>query len=86
MTVQESVDRTELHRLVDAIPPDALDAARSALKPLLDPVLFAFLTAPLDDEEWTEEELAAIAEGEADLAAGRTYPLEEVRARLLGDG
>ena len=88
MTVQksESVDRAELHQLIDALPAESLGVARDSLKPFIDPVLFAFLTAPIDDEEWTEEELAAIAEGEADLAAGRTYSLEEARARLLGDG
>jgi len=88
VTVQksESVSRADLHQLIDAIPADSLGMARDSLKPFIDPVLFAFLTAPVDDEEWTEEDLAAIAEGEADLAAGRTYSLEEVRARLLGDG
>jgi len=86
VTVQGTVGRTELHQIVDAIPAESVEAARAALKPYVDPVLFAFLTAPIDDEEWTKEDLAAIAEGEADVAAGRTYSLEEVRERLLGDG
>ncbi len=84
--MQETVGRTELHQIVDAIPAESMEAARVALKPYVDPVLFAFLTAPIDDEEWTEEDLAAIAEGEADVAAGRTHSLEEVRERLLGGG
>jgi hypothetical protein len=42
-----------------------------------DPVLAAFVNAPVDDEPWTAEDEAAAAEGRADLAAGRTMPLEE---------
>jgi len=41
-----------------------------------DPVVRAFASAPLDDEPWTEENEAAAAEGRADVAAGRTIPLE----------
>ena len=87
MTVQktEAVDRAALHQLVDAIPADSLGVARDSLKPFIDPVLFAFLTAPVDDEEWTEEELAAIAEGEAALARGEVISLEEAKAHLLRD-
>lgn len=85
MQKTETVERAELHQLVDAISNESLAAARDSLKPFIDPVLFAFLTAPIDDEEWTEEDLALIAEGEADAAAGKTYSLEEVRARLLGN-
>lgn len=86
VAVQETSSRAELRQIVDAIPAESMGGARAALRPYVDPVLFAFLTAPTDDEEWTEEDLAAIAEGEADVAAGRTYSLEEVRERLLGDG
>ncbi len=42
-----------------------------------DPLVVAFRDAPLDDEPVTPEEEAAIAEAQADLAAGRTVSLEE---------
>jgi hypothetical protein len=42
-----------------------------------DPVAGAFRDAPLDDEPWTEEEERAAADGRADLASGRTLPLDE---------
>lgn len=42
-----------------------------------DPLVVAFRDAPLDDERVTAEEEAAIAEAQADLAAGRTVSLEE---------
>jgi predicted transcriptional regulator len=48
-----------------------LDDVRDPLAELLD-------GAPLDDEPVTPEEAAAIAEAEADIAAGRTVPLEEI--------
>jgi hypothetical protein len=57
MTTKEA-----LHRLVDAIPERELDAAAAALEPLVDPVLAAFLNAPLDDELETPEEAAAVAD------------------------
>jgi len=70
------IARDELRALVDAIPDDRLPAARAALAPLADPVLLAFLNAPDDDEPLTDEDLAAIEEGRADIAAGRTVPWE----------
>jgi predicted transcriptional regulator len=42
-----------------------------------DPVIAAFRDAPEDDEPWTEDDEAAVAEGRADLAAGRTVSLDE---------
>ena len=70
------IARDELRALVDAIPDDRLLAAREALERLTDPVLLAFLNAPEDDEPLTDEDLAAIAEGRADIDAGRTVPWE----------
>jgi hypothetical protein len=48
-------------------------------------VIAAFRDAPEDDEPWTKEDEAAMAEVEADRAAGVPYiPLEQVM-RELGD-
>lgn len=71
--------RERLHRLVDE-----LDEAE--LAPTLrimemrhhDPVIQAFANAPEDDEPWTDEDEAAVAESRADFAAGRTISLEEM--------
>jgi len=46
-----------------------------------DPVLAAFREAPEDDEPWTAEDEAAMAEVEADRAAGRTVSLEELERK-----
>lgn len=44
-----------------------------------DPVVAAFRDAPEDDEPWTEEDEAAVAEADADFAAGRTVSHEEIK-------
>jgi hypothetical protein len=72
MTVKD-----ELHELVDRL--DEAEA-REALAYLQTLSLPAFLRdAPLDDEPETAEERAAVAEAEADFAAGRDVAHEEVR-------
>lgn len=48
-----------------------------------DPVAWSLDNAPLDDEPTTEADLKAIAEAEAELAAGEpTITLEELEAEL----
>jgi hypothetical protein len=50
-----------------------------------DPVVVAFRDAPEDEEPWTESDEAAVAEADADFAAGRTVSLEELEKKY-GDG
>src|SRR5579883_1996368 len=78
--------KADLHRLVDGLPEENLPAAERALTTLQDedPVLRAFMNAPLDDEPLTEEDIAAIEEAHEDIRLGRTYAWEEVRDQLLG--
>jgi hypothetical protein len=59
--------RAELHRLVDDF--DEMQAAR-LLQIVSDPLERSLLLAPLDDEPLTEEDKAAIAEGEAAYRCG----------------
>jgi predicted transcriptional regulator len=76
--------REQLHELVDDLPDDRLDAVKTMIVALTDPVLAAFLAAPEDDEPTTAEDLAAIAEGNAAAAHGESVPLAEVMASLNG--
>jgi hypothetical protein len=62
--------RERILALLDAVPEDRLDDAEAAIAALTDPVLQAFLSAPDDDEPLTAEDLAAIAEGKADIEHG----------------
>jgi len=61
--------REELHELLDHIPDSDVPTARKFLRALADPVWLSILTAPLDDEPETEEELA-----EVEAARNETSP------------
>ena len=79
--------RDQIHRLVDALPDDALDTAGRMLAglsaPLLpEPVASALAKAPMDDEAVTPSDAEAIAEGERDVENGRVVSATELRARL----
>ena len=69
--------KDDLHHLVDELDEDS---AREALAYLQTLAMPAFLRdAPLDDEPESDEERAAVAEAEADFAAGRIVSHSEVR-------
>jgi len=59
--------RAELHRLIDELDED--QAAR-LLQVVSDPLERGLVLAPLDDEPLSEEDKAAIAEGEAAYRRG----------------
>ena len=79
--------REQIHRLVDALPDDALDTAGQVLAELsvplpADPVTTALAEAPMDDELVTPGDAEAIAEGERDVEEGRVVAAAALRARL----
>jgi hypothetical protein len=74
-----AMTRADIHRLLDAVPDETLDAARRALEPLADPFLLALADAPIDDEPEMAEERAAVHEARDDIAAGRVRDWDEVR-------
>ena len=49
---------------------------------LVDPMLQALYSAPLDDEPVTEDDEAAIEESRQEAAHGKTVPLEALRREL----
>lgn len=72
--------KERLHKLVDELSErEAQRALRLVEKEREDPMIAAFRDAPEDDEPWTEEDEAAAVEGRADIAAGRTVSLEEIK-------
>jgi len=79
-----AMTRSDLHRLVDAVPDDTLDAAGRVLEPLADPFLLALADAPVDDEPESEEERLAVLEAREDVAAGRVRDWNEARRELGG--
>ncbi len=80
-----SPTRERVHLLIDQLSEHELTTAERVLTELRqenDPVSRALANAPIDDEPLTPEEEAALAEGYADLAAGRTVSDDELWRRL----
>ena len=79
--------KERLHKLVDELSEqEADDALRYIAQRREDPVIAAFRDAPEDDEPWTESDESAMAEVEADRAAG-TPPisLDELKRELANE-
>lgn len=76
--------KERLHALVDELSEREAERALSLVeKEREDPMVAAFRNAPEDDEPWTDEDEAAMAEVEADRAAGvPLIPLEEIEREL----
>lgn len=69
--------KEKLRERIEGLTEEEASEALRLLDLRSDPVIAAFRDAPLDDEPWSEDDEAAAAEGRADLAAGRTVPLDE---------
>ena len=78
MTIKE-----RLHKLIDELSePEADDALRYIAERREDPLIEAFRDAPEDDEPLTAGEEEALAEVQADRAAGvPTIPFEEIKRK-----
>jgi hypothetical protein len=64
--------RERLHKLVDELPEDVTAEALALISDLTEP----------DDGRLSEDELGALAEAEAAIAAGEVRPLSEARRDL----
>lgn len=75
--------KQQLHRLVDNLPPEQMQAALQYLHYLsADPMLIALLSAASDDEPYTEQQKLRDAEAEAAIARGEGISHEEVLSGL----
>ncbi len=83
LTIREMTTKERLHKLVDELSePEAKRALSLVKKEREDPVIAAFRDAPEDDEPWTDEDETAMAEVEADRAAGvPDIPFEEIKRK-----
>lgn len=83
ITIDGMTTKERLHKLVDQLSDAEAERALALVEnEREDPLIAAFRDAPLDDEPWTEEDEAAIAEVEADRAAGiPDIPLEEIKRK-----
>ena len=64
------------------LPAEKLNAVRSLLEVMVDPVSRALANAPIDDEPITEEEERAVAEAREWLQHNPGIPFEQVVAEL----
>jgi hypothetical protein len=76
--------RAELHRLVDELPEESVDAAGILLTRAKDPVVATLEAAPFDDEPYTGDR-AASDEGWAAYQRGETIDVAELRAGTEAD-
>lgn len=77
--------RADLHRLVDELPDESVDAAGVLLARAKDPVLAALEAAPFDDEPYTGDDRASSEEGWAAYQRGEAVGVAELRAELDAD-
>lgn len=75
-------ERQQAHALLDMLPAEKLNAVRSLLEVMVDPVSRALANAPIDDEPITEEEERAIAEAREWLKHNPGIPFDQVVAEL----
>lgn len=72
--------RADLHRLVDELPDESVDAAGVLLTRAKDPVVAALEAAPYDDEPYSGEDRAASEEGWAAYQRGEAVTVADLRA------
>lgn len=80
-----ALPKKRLHDLVDRLSKDQLEPAERYLTSLCnqqDPAMVAALSAPLDDEEVTDEDREDIEQARQDIAAGRFVSDEQIRRKL----
>ncbi|HEY7731993.1 MAG TPA: hypothetical protein VH950_14020 [Gaiellaceae bacterium] len=78
--------KADLHRLVDALPTESVDAVGRWLERVTeDPMIAVLDAAPWDDEPSTPGEEAAVAEGRDAIARGEGVDWDQVKAELSGD-
>lgn len=75
-------EKRQVHTLVDLLASDQVHAVRGLLEVMLDPVARKIATAPIDDEEITDDEVRAVAAAKEWLKHNKPIPNEEVLAEF----
>jgi predicted transcriptional regulator len=78
VTVKEQL-RARIEQMSES---EAQALLRIAEQRARDPLTRLWDDAPADDEPWTDADEAAVAEGDADIAAGDVVGLDELRRDL----
>ena len=79
MAVDSGIEKQRLHDLIENLPAEQVSAALRYLNYLCaDPVLLSLLTAPPDDEPYTDQQRKQDAEADASLARQEGISHEEI--------
>lgn len=71
-------ERRQAHALLDVLSAEKLNAVRSLLEVLVEPLARSLALAPVEEEEITPETAAALERARASLARGDGVPHEEI--------
>ena len=78
--------KADLHKLVDALPSESVEAVGRWLERVAEDPMIAMLdAAPWDDEPSTADEEAAVAEARASIARGEGIDWDQAKAELSVD-
>jgi hypothetical protein len=67
-------ERQQAHALLDMLPADKLNAVRSLLEVMVEPLPRSLALAPVEEEEITSETAAALDRARTSLARGEGHP------------
>ena len=71
-------ERQQAHALLDLLPAAKLNAVRSLLEVMVEPLARSLALAPVEEEEITLETAAALDRARASLVRGEGIPHEEI--------
>jgi hypothetical protein len=71
-------ERREAHALLDMLPAEKLNAVRSLLEVMVEPLVRSLALAAVEEEELAPETAAALDRARASLARGEGIPHDEI--------
>jgi hypothetical protein len=71
-------ERRQAHSLLDALPAEKLNAVRSLLEVMVEPLARSLALAQVEQEDLTPDTAAALDRARASLARGEGIPHEEI--------
>jgi hypothetical protein len=71
-------ERQQAHALLDILPAEKLNAVRSQLEVMVEPLARSLALAPVEEEDITPETATALDHARASLAHGDGIPHEEI--------
>ena len=71
-------ERQQAHALLDMLPAEKLNAVRSLLEVMVEPLVRSLALAPVEEEEITSDTAAALERARSSLASGENIPHSEI--------